>query len=1016
MIFVNKLLHNRDVDSISISLASSECIRKWAERVLPNGKIFSQVTTAQTVNYKTLKPEKGGLFCERIFGPIKDFECACGKKPTKNQKIFCLSCNVEFTSSQVRRYRLGYIELNSSVTHVWYLKSIPSYISILLDMSKKKVENIAYCIETISPNVMLKNTDLSLNYLDNIKFNTRIIHRKKLKKTNKKFSLKLNNIIQKSVINLMVFAERKDLWLKKYKSFILPINLIKKYTGFPLTSITPVSESNSVTNDDEKFCIFLIKQLSQQKLWNNFLSSKYSNFIKQSSLLLNYDKKSLINHLFFRAWPLNFLFFGNNLKKKKILTFHSLVPLGIYLIKLNKFSKLKLKFLRNYSFKLLKQKKPASLMKQTVRENRLAKNLNIENQLLHEKNLKMQNNAQKNIDTKLIGLKKKTFNNFYCISQTFLWEVDEDWNAFRGYMSTNIKKKDKKIFLYKDRINDEFNNSIEFPITGAETIKNLLIQYDPVSQCPLLEAHLKNKLFTLNEEIGRLEESYKFNLLWKPDRIAFEKLLLKRIEILRRLKVVRSFIIHYHRTKARPDWMILSTLPVLPPTLRPIIQLDDNQVAVSDLNKLYQKVIFRNQRIQRYKKNYYSINNTSEMRYAQRLLQEAVDALIENGKGGSIPITAPNNRPLKSLSDILKGKKGRFRQNLLGKRVDYSGRSVIVVGPQLKLYECGLPKEMAIELFQPFLIRRLIAKKFTKTILKAKQLIKKEHPIIWQILPNLIQNLPVLLNRAPTLHRLGIQAFKPKLVEGRAILLHPLVCTAFNADFDGDQMAVHVPLSSQARTEAWKLMWSPNNLLSPATGQPIVVPSQDMILGCYYLTTTDLTQTQSVLLKKTQLSSMRIESASQLLLSTKRAESFTNKLLNGTKNQVNSFSEAVSLTNDKNQNFQNIMLRSTSSRLFSTSQRNQYFLNFNEVLKKYFQNKVQLHNPIWVNFNNNFEIGNNLEKPLEIRIEYTGNFLHIYCKYLSRFSSYWKPVNHFIRTTPGRVLLNEAIFKGLNFV
>jgi DNA-directed RNA polymerase subunit beta' len=278
--------------------------------------------------------------------------------------------------------------------------------------------------------------------------------------------------------------------------------------------------------------------------------------------------------------------------------------------------------------------------------------------------------------------------------------------------------------------------------------------------------------------------------------------------------------------------MILSRLPVLPPDLRPIIQMEGDQVAVSDLNKLYQKVLFRNNRV---KKN--SSIKSDEMKYAQRLLQEAVDALIENGKGGTEPVCASNDRPLKSLSDMLKGKKGRFRQNLLGKRVDYSGRSVIVVGPKLKLHECGLPKEVAIELFQPFLIRTLMAQKIVRTIVGAKRLLNQKDPIIWKILEKVMQNHPVLLNRAPTLHRVGFQAFQPKLVEGRAILLHPLVCTAFNADFDGDQMAVHVPLCFEARAEAWALIWSRNNILSPATGQPMLLPSQDMVLGCYYLTT-----------------------------------------------------------------------------------------------------------------------------------------------------------------------------------
>jgi DNA-directed RNA polymerase subunit beta' len=278
---------------------------------------------------------------------------------------------------------------------------------------------------------------------------------------------------------------------------------------------------------------------------------------------------------------------------------------------------------------------------------------------------------------------------------------------------------------------------------------------------------------------------------------------------------------------------------VLPPDLRPIIQLSGDQVAVSDLNKFYQKILYRNKRFE-----WLSTKNIYEylglFQYEQRLFQEAVDGLIDNGKGGSEPITAQNERPLKSLSDILKGKKGRFRQNLLGKRVDYSGRSVIVVDPTLKLHQCGLPKEMAIELFQPFLIKTLMKKKKVRTIAGAKRILQKQNSFVLKLLDEIMETHPVLLNRAPTLHRMGFQAFQPRLIEGRAILLHPLVCSAYNADFDGDQMGVHIPLSFEARAEAWTLLWSRNNLLSPATGQPSILPSQDMILGSFFLTTKNL--------------------------------------------------------------------------------------------------------------------------------------------------------------------------------
>ena len=297
--------------------------------------------------------------------------------------------------------------------------------------------------------------------------------------------------------------------------------------------------------------------------------------------------------------------------------------------------------------------------------------------------------------------------------------------------------------------------------------------------------------------------------------------------MVKRLKVVEAFI----DSGNRPEWMILTVVPVIPPELRPLVPLDGGRFATSDLNDLYRRVINRNNRLKRL------IELKAPdiiVRNEKRMLQESVDALFDNGRRGRV-ITGANKRPLKSLADMLKGKQGRFRQNLLGKRVDYSGRSVIVVGPELKLHQCGLPKKMALELFKPFIYSRLEAKGFSQTVKQSKKLVEKEKPEVWDILEEVIREHPVLLNRAPTLHRLGIQAFEPVLIEGKAIQLHPLVCTAFNADFDGDQMAVHVPLSLEAQLEARVLMMSTNNILSPANGKPIIVPTQDIVLGLYYL-------------------------------------------------------------------------------------------------------------------------------------------------------------------------------------
>jgi len=302
----------------------------------------------------------------------------------------------------------------------------------------------------------------------------------------------------------------------------------------------------------------------------------------------------------------------------------------------------------------------------------------------------------------------------------------------------------------------------------------------------------------------------------------------KRAKLIKRLRVIDNFI----ATDARPDWMVLDAIPVIPPDLRPMVQLDGGRFATSDLNDLYRRVINRNNRLARLQE---ILAPEIIVRNEKRMLQEAVDALIDNGRRGRTVVGA-NNRPLKSLSDIIEGKQGRFRQNLLGKRVDYSGRSVIVVGPKLKMHQCGLPKEMAIELFQPFVIHRLIRQNIVNNIKAAKKLIQRADDEVMQVLQEVIDGHPIMLNRAPTLHRLGIQAFEPKLVDGRAIQLHPLVCPAFNADFDGDQMAVHVPLAIEAQTEARMLMLASNNILSPATGDPIITPSQDMVLGSYYLT------------------------------------------------------------------------------------------------------------------------------------------------------------------------------------
>ncbi len=506
----NQNLGVQNFNSLKISIASPDDIRSWS---------FGEIKKPETINYRTFKPEKDGLFCSRIFGPVKDYECLCGKyKRMKFRGIICEKCGVEVTLSKVRRDRMGHIELAAPVSHIWFMKSLPSRIATLLDMTIKNLEKVLY-----------------------------------------------------------------------FEQFIV-------------------------------------------------------------------------------------------------------------------------------------------------------------------------------VEPGLTDLKKGEI-----ISEEQYIDYQDEYGE------------------------DSFSAAI-----GAEAIEQMLLSIDLDSDYNQLKIELTE---TKSE--------------------------LKKAKITKRLKLIESFII----SKNKPEWMILRVLPVIPPELRPLVPLDGGRFATSDLNDLYRRVINRNNRLKRL------IDLRAPdiiIRNEKRMLQESVDALFDNGRRGRV-ITSTNKRPLKSLSDMLKGKQGRFRQNLLGKRVDYSGRSVIVVGPNLKLHQCGIPKKMALELFKPFIFHKLDIYGWANTIKAAKKLVEKEDPRVWDILEEVIREHPILLNRAPTLHRLGIQAFEPTLIEGKSIQLHPLVCTAFNADFDGDQMAVHVPLSLEAQLEARVLMMSTNNILHPASGKPIIVPSQDIILGIYYL-------------------------------------------------------------------------------------------------------------------------------------------------------------------------------------
>ena len=616
-------------DSLIIGLASPQQIQKWTQRQLPNGSLVGEVLVSKTVDYKTFRPLQGGLFCERIFGPVNDLQCHCGKTRPHKDITFCPKCEVEYTKSTLRRRRLGYIKLFSPVTHIWYLKGRPNYIAVILNKKPKAIDDLVYC---------------------------------------------------------------KTILVDPHHAGIIP-----------------------------------------------------EIHIPPGQWMLDYHNTTT-TYRPGQALPVASAFFGDTWQPASFTSYFA--------------PQLEVGDEPLWCYGSIPGTKPTLPTSFDLEKERLAA-------------------------------------------------------PFTEMLQTHLLSR-------KQAIRDLS------ALTGGRALAKVLDRLDLMAQMHLLAAEIR----ALNPKILRLSRIW---IQLPSNERTLRKLTQRRLKYMRRFKMVTTF----YRTQKNPAWMVLSSIPVLPPDLRPIMVLDE-QVMSSDLNRLYQRVIFRNRRME--DSQLLDINNVS---YNQRLVQEAVDALFENGKGGTPTVLGTNDKPLKSLAERLKGKRGRFRLNLLGKRVDYSGRSVIVVGPKMQLHACGLPREMALVLFLPFLVRRLLDKGYALNIAQAKRFINYEHWIIWPTLKEIMKELPVLLNRAPTLHRLGIQAFQPRLVAGKAILLHPLVCSAFNADFDGDQMAVHVPLSFHARAEAWKLLWSRNNLLAPATGQPILTPSQDMVLGCYYLTTDGYIKTEN---------------------------------------------------------------------------------------------------------------------------------------------------------------------------
>ncbi len=775
------------------------------------------------------------------------------------------------------------------------------------------------------------------------------------------------SIKKKISLDIVKYVLKKTIFIQKFlikyflNSFILDFYYLFIFNLFKHQQITKTYITNVSSNVHNKFLPSLQNKTNLKKMKNSITRQAYTLNFRSNINAVLHTYKNYLN--FYSLWQNQTLLILTRTKDNFDNVTKSIINREVDYIGLENIGHI------NWFFKKYKEKNNNNFM---------SINQNFNNFLQYEKNNSWQ--------IKQVELKttKSLYNNIYTVSHRERWAIEKDWQIFTWFAFGPTNYLDFIISNYKNRLfslkNEEissftfssnssfddqnnfvnnfskthsqkdslvnfsnllknnqknltstsfFNNYSFF--SGAGIVQQLLNEFN-FYEIKKLDKQNRLILYQLNKSILKLKKQVQIFVYDKNSQIELRELCKKRDLLIRRTKLVRKLF----RKNSNPTSMILNLIPVLPPDLRPIVKMG-NQIAASDLNRLYQRVIYRNDRLKKFLKDA-ATSQSYEMKYAQRLLQEAVDNLLQNGKSGSNSEKDSRGRALKSLSDVLKGKQGRFRQFLLGKRVDYSGRSVIVVGPKLKLHECGLPLEMAKELYLPFLLKSLLNKNYAKTVVGAKTLIKNNSSLAHELLREIMQVSPVLLNRAPTLHRLGFQAFVPKLIEGRAILLHPLVCSAFNADFDGDQMAVHVPITIEARAEAWKLMLSKNNLLSTATGDPLAIPSQDMVLGCYYLTTL----------------------------------SNHGKILKGS---------------------------------------GMFFNSLQDVIKLYEQNIINIHSLIWVKWTNLVENSNEQDnnQSCEIRISSFGHWQEINSNSYHIYDSYNHLINHYILTTPGRILFNLLI-------
>jgi DNA-directed RNA polymerase subunit beta' len=782
------LIDINNFDAIRIGLASSKQIRDWSS---------GEVTKPETINYRTLKPEKDGLFCERIFGPTKDWECYCGKyKRVRYKGIICERCGVEVTRQKVRRERMGHIDLAAPVSHIWFFKGVPSRIGYLLDIAPKELEKVLYFAASIVTHVEAEKRAADLADLeDKVRGEYERINVDRdeaLAALEDRLARRRDYFTKGKERN---FDEDDEFWARGLTAWAEEQGLPTLEEARSLASGIFVSVAKTVTTEDSKKIRELVRSAAvrddrrlaprdTEAVGNAAVQilEALAPLAKQADKATGSKKGAITKHM---NKVRDALLGGEEVEGEDA----GLVT-GVDAKNLEKARDLGKGLLRDVLDRAEPGTDPA-MVKELAYDLCLREGARKEDfDALSQWALKVREMYQ-DIEARRGDARDAAVDSVARLEQT--------WQLFRE-LEPKLIVNDEMLFReLKDRFGSPYGFGVYFKGgMGAEAIRDLLKDLD-------LDAEAKSLREIIRTSKGQ-----------------------KQQRAIKRLKVVNAFI----TSENRPEWMVLEAIPVIPPELRPMVQLDGGRFATSDLNDLYRRVINRNNRLKRLLDlgaPEIIVNNE------KRMLQEAVDALFDNGRRGRA-VTGPGNRPLKSLSDMLKGKQGRFRQNLLGKRVDYSGRSVIVSGPTLRLHQCGLPKLMALELFKPFIMSRLVERKSVQNIKAAKKYVESMVPEVWDVLEEVIAEHPVLLNRAPTLHRLGIQAFEPVLVEGKAIQIHPLVCHAFNADFDGDQMAVHLPLSAEAQAEARVLMLSSNNILSPAHGKPLSTPSQDMVIGGYYLT------------------------------------------------------------------------------------------------------------------------------------------------------------------------------------